>query len=148
MRQQFRLQQQGEFADLIEKKTCPPWACSSNPDRRESAPVNARALVTEEFAFQQFFGIAPQSTAKTGIRATTAIMNGPGDKLFAGSGFAEDQHIDIGSRHLFDAVKTFCIAGPLPTKSADGRIDPRSVDSSGASTLALNGRCNLLPRVD
>ena len=100
--QQFGLQLQWQFANLVQK------SCGAIGDFKSTylnilSACKGAGLVTEQLAFNQI--CRQRGTIDFYQRvlfAQTIVVNRPGEQFLPGSGFIENQHSGIGGSDLFD----------------------------------------------
>ena len=102
--QQLGLHRLGQLADLVEKQR----AAVGHLEQPDAMLVGAgeRSLaMAEQLAFDQALGQgAAVDRHERHVAPQALIVNGPGDQLLAGAGFAEHQHGGIGRRDLGDQL--------------------------------------------
>ena len=78
----------------------PPLACSNQPLRRAAAPVNAPCFVAEQLRVDQLRrDRAAVDAAERAAAEGRVLVDGAGDDLLAGAGFAEQEHRRGAARH-------------------------------------------------
>ena len=81
----------------------PPSASSNLPEPAATAPVKAPLLVAEQLALQQVLRDGGAVDRDEGPRRRGAqVVQRAGEQLLAGAALAQQQHADIGRRHLLD----------------------------------------------
>ena len=84
----------------------PKSARSKRPLCWPRAPVNERRLVTEKLGFEHGFRQAGAVQPDEGsVLARRQIVNGAGEQLLAGTGFAAQQHGGVGARDDVDLIE-------------------------------------------
>ena len=103
--QQFGLQFQRHIAHFIEEQGAFVRQFEA-ADTLGAGPGERAAFVAEQIALQQPGGHRGAVHLHHPPTVSSAeVMNGAGDKLFAGAGFAEDQHGAVALRHHLDLLE-------------------------------------------
>src|SRR5262249_20332606 len=103
--QQLDLYLQGHLADLVEKDR-PAVGQLETADAPFRRAGESPAFVAEQLALDQPGGQRRTVHLDERPRLTPAArVNGPGDELLAGAGFAEDEHRRVGVRYQPDLLE-------------------------------------------
>ena len=111
--EKFRLEFERNVADLVEKERAVIGELEAADFLIDRAGKSA-AFVAEEFGFEQATGNRGAIDFDEGaLFARAEIVNGAGDDLLAGAGFAEDENGAAGGRDEFDLREDFADRGAL-----------------------------------
>src|SRR6266567_512858 len=118
--QELRLQRQGQLADLVdEERSC--VGQREDPVSVLDGAGEGPAAVAEELALHETLG--DRGAVEGDERAVppgTALVDGPGNELFAGPAFAHDADIGVPARHLVDLGQDLSELSRLPDDPAVG----------------------------
>ena len=93
---------------ISSRNKVPPWACSKQPGRVPTAPVNAPRSWPKTSLSIRVSGIAAALTATKGrSERALSLMDGPSHEFLAGAAFARDDHRNIPARNHLDQVEDF-----------------------------------------